>query len=131
MLQRLRQNKLVSRVGLGVALILWGLFISMPCAVIALAVQREIIVTWSDVPEDNLRLWLIQDRAARGVGLSTARRVEVESGALCVITDTRFFLWQGRADNAHQCSCYQRDGEQRWQSMSTADGFAACLAAER
>jgi hypothetical protein len=114
-----------------VLFVVWLVFIMSPCFVIVLAVQREIVITFSDVPADELRIWTISEARLRGVAISTTRRVasvapvpETEGGAAtCTIIDTRFLLWQGSADNGHHCSCYVRRGE-AWQSV--AEGADAC-----
>jgi hypothetical protein len=107
----------------------WLLVILSPCVVLTLAFQQEIMITWSDVPEDALRVWVVSERRLRGLGISTARRVDAVSPAapqgkaVCTVIDTRFLLWEGSADSAHQCSCYVRQNE-RWQSV--AEGQDAC-----
>lgn len=117
-----------------VLFVVWLVFILSPCFVIVLAVQREIVITYSDVPADELRIWTISEARLRGVAISNTRRVSSVapvpdadgSTATCTITDTRFLLWQGSADDGHQCSCYVKRGE-TWQSV--AEGAAACTLA--
>lgn len=120
------------RFGCGAFLIVWFVLIMLPCPIFVLAIQREVTVKWSDIPQDELRIWLIQQPKLRGVAWSNARRVTVENvssalaptgKATCTIIDSSFFLWEGKADAAHQCSCYVQQ-DQTWRSI--AEGPAAC-----
>jgi hypothetical protein len=128
-------NRLVSRLprpvrrfGCGALLVLWFTLLTTPCFVIVLAIQGEIALAYSDIPEDQFRIWLVQQIRERGVAISNSRRVDVEGG-VCTIIDTRFFLWQGRAEPAHQCSCYSKEeGQTFWRSF--AEGDEACQIAE-
>ncbi|MBX3061790.1 MAG: hypothetical protein U0528_14965 [Anaerolineae bacterium] len=130
--------KPVRRFGCGVLLVLWFLFLLTPCAVFVLAVQREIVIKWSEVPQDELRIWTIQDRDARGIGIANSRRVNTtgsgsqpveysaENPLICTITDIRFILWQGQANPAHSCSCFQKQ-QSRWAEVVV--GQDACTLA--
>lgn len=119
------------RLGCGFLLFLWLLLLPLPCIVITLIAQGEIVVTWSDVPDDVLRVWLLQSSRVSGLGISTSSRVPTGENAVCTIVDVRFWVWQGSASRAgalpsHQCACYQRAG-QAW--LPTSTGAEACIQA--
>ncbi len=114
----------LKRLGCGLLLVLWFLVLLTPCALIALATQGEIVLTHSDVPNDDLRIWLIQEAGQRGIAVSNARRVDAANATTCTLTDVRFLLWQGTGGEAqHYCSCYAHQ-ETGWSSV--AEGDAAC-----
>lgn len=128
-------RKTLRRIGCGGLLAAWFVFLLTPCLVAVLAVQREIAITWSDVPDDAFRVWVVQERDAQGLALSSARRINPASApdAACVVTDVRFVLWGGDAEKAgalpvHQCACYVReDSSSAWRSLSA--GPEACALA--
>lgn len=115
-------RKILRRIGCGALLVMWFLFLLAPCLVITLAIQREITITWSDAPDDALRVWVLQERDAQGLAISSAHRVNPAAapGVACVVLDVRFILWAGDAERAgalpvHQCACYTRpDAESVW-----------------
>ncbi len=116
-------RKRLKRLGCALLLIPWLLCLLTPCLVIVLVVQQEIVITYSDLPDDGLRIWTIEEPASRGIAVANAHRVEAPNGATCLITDVRFFLWQGSALPGHQCACYTRQAA-TWQPIST--GAEAC-----
>lgn len=130
------------RIGCGLLLVLWFTFLLTPCLFIVLATQREIVLTHSDVPGDDFRIWLIQEAGQRGVAISNSRRVSVQNSpdsanpgaspnteAACTLIDVRFLLWQGKGEPNHYCSCYTRQTG-NWSSI--AEGDDACkLAGEQ
>jgi hypothetical protein len=126
----LRIRRLLRRLGCGILLVLWFTFLLTPCLMIKLAVDGEIVLTHSDIPNDDFRVWLIQDVRNRGIAVSNTRRVDAPSGAVCTLTDVGFFLWQGKGgDSQHYCSCYSKV-ESAWSSV--AEGDSACqLAGEQ
>ncbi len=103
--------------------VLWFLFLLTPCLFIVLMTQKEIVLTHSDVPNDDFRIWLIQEANQRGVAFSNSRRVSAANNAICTLTDVRFIMWQGKGDPNHYCSCYIQQ-ENNW--VSVAEGAEAC-----
>jgi hypothetical protein len=126
----LKIRRFLKRLGCGILLVLWFMFLLTPCLMIKLAVDREIILTHSDIPNDDFRVWLIQDVRSRGLAVSNTRRVDGTNGAVCTLTDVGFLLWEGKGgDPQHYCSCYSK-AESGWSSV--AEGDAACqLAGEQ
>ncbi|MBX3081654.1 MAG: hypothetical protein KF716_08445 [Anaerolineae bacterium] len=123
--------KLLRRIGCGALLVVWFLAMLTPCAVVVLATQGEIKITYSDLPEDDLRIWTVSSPDSRGIAVSNSRRmtpVQPISTAtyhdtMCQIIDIRFILWQGSADSSHQCYCYGKS-EDQWDIV--VDGTKAC-----
>lgn len=123
--------KRLRRIGCFLLLIPWFTLLLTPCFVITLLAQQEIRISWSDVPDDAFRVWLISEREARGLGLATARRVSAGENAVCTVIDVNFIIWQGNAEKvgalpSHQCACYRRDPD-RWFALSV--GAEACQTA--
>jgi hypothetical protein len=123
---KIQLPKPLRRLGCGLLLLVWFLVMLTPCFVIVLATQREIVIQYSDIPQDELRIWTIQERDLRGIGIANSRRVTVTAttgDATCTVIDIRFVLWQGQAESARSCACYElRDGAWR----ETTIGDAAC-----
>lgn len=126
-------RKRLRRIGCALLFIPWLVVLSSPCVIIALVAQHEIILTHSDLPDHAFRVWVLQERDARGLGIATARRVDPpnQDGLACTIIDVRFFLWEGDAEKAgalpsHQCACYRRAGSS-WSPVSL--GPEACTLA--
>ena len=115
--------KPIRRLGCGVLLMLWFVILLLPCLMIVLATQGEIILAHSGIPEDDFRIRLIQTTTERGLAVSNSRRIDTSEGAVCTVIDVRFFLWQGKANPAHYCSCYT-GSDKTWSSV--AEGADAC-----
>jgi hypothetical protein len=104
------------------------MLLTLPCIAFVLVTQGDIVLAHSDLPNDDFRLWLIQQPHERGIGLSNSRRVSGTDGSACTIIDGSFLLWEGQqAASPHYCSCYRQQGD-NWNS--TAEGDEACHLAE-
>ncbi|MDW8299988.1 MAG: hypothetical protein RML95_11705 [Anaerolineae bacterium] len=125
-------RKALRRLGCALLLIPWLVVMFSPCFVIALISQGEISITWSDVPEDAFRIWLLRDVPIGGVGIATSQRRTPAQPAdgrqvVCTIIDVRFVVWQGNAERAgalpsRQCACYYKDQpDQAWRTLSVGD----------
>jgi hypothetical protein len=126
-----RRRGLRNRLGCALLLIPWFIFVMSPCAVLALAINREILISFSDLPGDAWRVWVLQEPNARGLGIATGRNVEVAEGGRCAVVEIRFVLWGGDAEKsgakpARECTCYARNND-RWRVLSV--GAPACAAA--
>jgi hypothetical protein len=128
-------RKAFRRLGCALLFIPWLALMFAPCFVIALIAQGEVRITWSDVPDDAFRIWLLQDVPIGGVGIATSQRytpAQSEDGrqVACTISDVRFVIWQGNAERAgafpsRQCACYYKDqSAQAWRTLSV--GEEAC-----
>ncbi|HLY28923.1 MAG TPA: hypothetical protein VKQ72_21430 [Aggregatilineales bacterium] len=125
---RIRIPKALKRLGCGLLLVAWFALLMLPCVAIVLVTDGEIVLTHSDVPNDEFRVWLIQQPHERGIALSNSRRVSGTDGSTCTIVDGSFLMWEGQqAESPHYCSCYKQQGG-AWNS--TAEGDEACQLAE-
>ncbi len=117
-------RRVLRRIGCGILIVLWFMLLTLPCLAVVLATQHEIVLAHSDIPDDNFRIWLIQDARQRGIAISNSRRVDGPNGAICTVTDGKFLMWQGQpADPPHFCSCYTHQ-DNTWSSV--AEGEDAC-----
>ncbi|MEP7290399.1 MAG: hypothetical protein ABI835_01395 [Chloroflexota bacterium] len=98
----------VRRVGCIAALVVWFAVLLLPCFLIVLAVQQEIVISTGSAPGQQTRLWLISEADERGLAYSSTSTQQSGENALCVQTDVRFFLWTGSAEATSYCECYQR-----------------------
>ncbi len=126
---RIRIPKTLRRIGCGILLVAWFALLTLPCFAIVLVTQSQIVLTHSDLPGDEFRVWLIQQTHQRGIAISNSRRVTGTDGSACTITDGVFLMWEGQqAASPHYCSCYQQAQDQSWNSI--AEGLTACQLAE-
>lgn len=121
-----RRRSPLRRAGCVVALIFWFAILLLPCFLIVLAVQQEIVISTGGVPGQQLRLWLISEPDERGLGYSTASVRQSEATAVCVQTDVRFLLWAGSAQPVSYCECYERaDESAEWSFVSSGEGICS------
>lgn len=115
------------RGGCAVLIVIWLGLMSLPCAFITLMTQKEIVFSRGELPEQEWRLFLIEEPDERGLGFS-AGSIEsggADEGQFCIKTTTRYFLWEGSAETVSYCNCYEQQGE-RW--SLTLVGDAECQA---
>ncbi|NJL94854.1 MAG: hypothetical protein HC915_14625 [Anaerolineae bacterium] len=88
---------------------LWLVLLLMPCALVTLLVENEIVVPRSDLPEHEFRLFFLDGADERGFGLARGSVVKggEEAGAVCVRTQVDYLLWEGEASGADYCNCYE------------------------
>ncbi len=98
----------IRRIGCGCLLIGWFVILLLPCALIVLAVQQQIVISTGSAPGQETRIWLISEPTERGFGISTASARQTGDDTLCVQTNVRFLLWAGQADPLSYCECYAR-----------------------
>ncbi len=113
------------RIGCGALVFFWfALILLVPCAAITLISGTEITLARGDIPDTNLlRVWLIQQSKERGLGISTSYSLAPNADTLCLITTTRFVLWQGAANTSRGCECY---GHSASGYTLTSSGADAC-----
>src|SRR5258708_20676558 len=125
---RIGLRKTLKRIGCGALLVVWFAVLELPWFAIVLVTQGEIVLADSDVPNDDFRVWLIQQPHQRGIALSNSRRVDGTDGSVCTIVDGSFLMWEGQqAASPHYCSCYK---QQNGNWSSTAESDQACQLAE-
>lgn len=87
----------------------WLILIFTPCLALLLASRGEFRISTGPAPEEELRLWLVQDAGRAGLALSRAFSYESD-GRRCIQTDAGFLLWRrprNEEDSATSyCSCY-------------------------
>ncbi len=111
----------IRRVGCGILLVIWFLVLLLPCGLIVLAVQQEIVIPTGGAPGQQTRFWLISEPTERGFGISTAAVTPTGDNAICVQTDVRFVLWAGQADPLSYCECYERaNADEAWSLLSSS-----------
>jgi hypothetical protein len=73
------------RLGCAVGLLLWAIIMISPCFLCVLATQGQITVTLGNAPDQQARVWLVNEARERGVGISwpTARYTQ-DQKAGCV-----------------------------------------------
>lgn len=103
-----RRNPL-RRLGCIIALVIWFAVLLLPCMLIVMATQQEVVISTGSAPGQSIRLWLISEIDERGFALSSGSVHERSEASMCVQTDVRFLLWAGRADPVSYCECYERD----------------------
>lgn len=104
----------VRRILIGCGLIVWFLFVLSPCILFTLASQGEIIIPQGNLPEQQIRIWLIMEIEQRGLGISSTS-VHERDGTQCLQTNVSYWLWQGSAASLSYCQCFTR-AEDSWTS---------------
>ena len=124
LIARLRMR--FGRVGCVIGLVFWGVCLLLPLVAIALVVQNEIVINYSDAPGHELRIWLVMEARERGIGISNASIHTGPGGddsQVCVETNVSFVFWQGSAIPTGYCECYTRPSEPaRYHPLSTTQG---------
>lgn len=113
------------RAGCIAALVIWFSILLLPCFLIVLAVQQEIVISTGGAPGQQLRLWLISEPDERGLALSTASVEQSNADNICVETTVRFLLWAGNAEPSSYCECYHRESDGDPWALTSMDA-AAC-----
>ena len=93
------------RPGCVIGLVLWFILLLSPCFMILLAARGEISISTGDLPDQRIRVWLIQEARLSGIGVSSAT-VQAHDQQMCVQTNVNFMLWRGQADSTQYCDCY-------------------------
>lgn len=95
------------------AFTLWLGLMATPCAFITLIVEKELVFERSDIPDHEVRLFMLDDSQwdARGLGLQIG---SIKSGGededeVCILVDTDYLIWEGEAEPLDDfCECYER-----------------------
>ncbi len=109
------------------ALMIWFLLLLTPCACFYFSVQQELTIPLGSAPGQAVRVWLVMESRARGLGFSIGQVASETPTELCVQTTNGYLLWSGRGEDAIFCECYTRpDSRQPWSYVgSTQDTCAA------
>ena len=121
------KRSIFRRVGCGILIVLWFLFILSPCLLIILASQGEIVLQHRNIPESEihplLRVDLIMDIDFRGMAFTNSTKQNESDLEMCVQTNVRYLLWEGEGESAKYCDCYSRISvDKSWESTITTVG---------
>lgn len=96
--------------------ILWLLLLFAPCLALWLASQGELRIRTGPEPQEETRLWLVQEAKRAGLALSWVTRHDLKDRT-CFQTEARFLLWRGQQLDdetaTSYCSCYDLQDEGR------------------
>lgn len=95
---------------------LWLVVMLFPLFAVVLAAREQIQI--GDNPGSHLRIFLVQEQEARGVGVEWARLSGSEG---CAETRLTYLLWRGEGENTRFCSCFDAGG----QSLGSYPGSCA------
>ena len=117
----------LGRLGCALGLLVWIVLILSPCLLFTLATQGELTLALGSAPGQTARLWLVMEADERGIGLSTPSvQASGDGHALCVQTDVRYFLWQGRVEPSSYCECYRRaNADAAWEAVTLNEGICS------
>ncbi len=106
---------------LGCGVALWFAFLMLPCFFLVMLTQGQISVTTGDLPDQAIRVWLVNEARQRGFGIAVPSTHAGNSGQMCLQTDVRFLSWMGSGEPAVYCECYERSSDaEAWSLVSTA-----------
>ena len=96
--------------------VFWLLLLFTPCLALWLASQGEVRIRTGPQPQEEVRLWLVQEAQRAGLALSWVTRHALD-GKACFQMEARFLLWRGQQLDdetaAAFCSCYDLQDESR------------------
>lgn len=84
-----------------VIVIVWLAAMAFPFLAIGLASQGEL--RFGDQPDRHLRLFLVQENDAQGVGVEWTR--PYPHSQFCTQTSITYLLWEGSGQNTKYCQC--------------------------
>jgi hypothetical protein len=88
---------------------------SLPLLAFTLAARNQL--QWGEPGRNHIRLFLIQESDAEGIGLELARMVS--DSPACLETRVRYLMWSGAPDNVTFCQCMD---EQSGAALSATPG---------
>jgi hypothetical protein len=105
----------VRRLAYLLGILLWLLVLSIPFFMFALAARQQLQI--GAAQENHIRLFLIQEKDAEGIGLEIAR--PEPDNPNCAQTSVRYFMWSGEPENVTFCHCFD---PQTGHSLSATPG---------
>lgn len=87
-------------------LLFWLALVLFPGFAFILAANGQIEL--GDDPQRHLRIFLISETDAGGVGIERARPVRDPAG--CAETSVSYLMWQGEGESVRFCQCYDEQG---------------------
>ncbi len=112
--QRYRMNVWVKRLLMGLFVLVWLVLMITPAMAFVLAARGQLQLG----PQDgrHVRVFLLEDADAEGVGLERARPVAPPQdavGASCLQNSVSYWIWSGERDDSQDvsfCQCFGPDG---------------------
>jgi hypothetical protein len=95
------------RLAYGLVVLVWLILMLAPIVAVVLAARGQIQV--GEGPRRYVRLFLVQEEEAQGVGLEWVRPADGQTS--CSDGSLRYFTWEGEGQNADFCQCYDEAGE--------------------
>ena len=99
-------NRWLRRLVILLILTLWLILLAFPAVAFILATRDQIQV--GDDPAQHLRLFLVSEPQAQGVGIERARRLKNPNG--CSQTNVAFLMWEGESESIVYCQCFDEGG---------------------
>ena len=63
-------------------------------------------MSFGELPENYLNIFLLQEVGQEGIGIQRTRRVALpDSDATCIRTSVRYFMLSGEGENLDSCAC--------------------------
>lgn len=102
----------------------WVLVLLIPFVFVLLAIRGEVTITLpGDVPDNQLRVWMVMEPRERGVAYSLPSVAARESLEMQIETNVRYLLWEGENENLNFCTVYTRADENTdWAYTESAEG---------
>lgn len=93
------------RLGYLIIVIIWLLVMAFPVLAFTLAGCGEL--RWGDAAGSHVRLFLLQEPDAEGVGVEWTRPYRPQPA--CTRTSVTYILWEGRSENTSYCQCFDEN----------------------
>jgi hypothetical protein len=110
---RSRVRQFANRAGCCLIFVLWLGVMAIPIFFVVMLVQKEVVISRSDLPEHEFRIFLLEEPRQRGFGLEQGDIVSggEEEGLYCVKTHVDYFLWEGEGEDVAYCECFEKLGD--------------------
>jgi hypothetical protein len=97
-----RMKPWLRRIGILAFFLFWCFFLMLPTILFVGFADGQMV--WGDDPQNQVRVFLMQELRKEGIGVQWSRPV-TEDGA-CVQTTVRYFMFAGTAVDNDTCTCY-------------------------
>ena len=94
-------NRITRRLGCLAGVLVWLVVMILPIFIFVLVTNGQI--EWGEDPQDQMRLFLLQDVDQEGVGFQWTRPHPSESS--CLETTVAYLMFSGEAENGRSCTC--------------------------
>lgn len=89
------------RLGYLLIVVVWLVVMAFPIFAFTLAGRGEL--TFGDTAGNHVRLFLLREPDAEGVGLVWTR--PYRANAACTQTSVTYIMWEGQSENTRYCQC--------------------------